>query len=122
MRASRAVSLALLTVGLTVGGISAAAADASPSGSNHNVTSSAASSGSNSTTADGVTSHRADEGVAMGSHAYGDSSYPSVQGKDVKHDCTCRDNQMDRDRYGDHHRRHHDDDADQLTDLLEALF
>ncbi|MBR7833932.1 hypothetical protein KDL01_11685 [Actinospica durhamensis] len=81
MRVSRAVSLSMLTLGLTVGGISVAAADSDTRGASSTTASGVTSSfthstddsfaaGSNSTSAAGVADTRAEAGVARDGASY----------------------------------------------------
>jgi hypothetical protein len=104
MRASRAVCLSVLTVGLTVGGISAAAADASPGHSTYSTTGTASGSGSVSTTAHGVKVNREHSGVTAAGRSYDDSYSLCVDTEGVTHEYSYESSHVKKDDYGDKHR------------------
>jgi hypothetical protein len=115
MRASRAVSLSVLTLGLTIGGISAAAADAVDTNSTVTTTNGTTSSyeyatddshgsGSITTSADGVTADQHEIGVSPDGTAFDHSSTLWVNAHGVGHSST--DARGDRDKC-----KHHDEDG-----------
>lgn len=139
MRASRAVALSALTIGLTVGGIGAAAADAATGAPSSNyVTDTASGSGSVSSTARGVTVDHNASGVTAGGHAYDFSSHLKVDVHGVTHcyqyssshtstpymsghDKYGHEGTNGNQQYGQNHRGHGQDDEGLLTDALEDL-
>jgi hypothetical protein len=141
MRASRAVSLSVLTLGLTIGGISAAAADAADSNSTvttaKGTTSNFAYSSDNAygsdsitTSAEGVTADQSETGVSPNGTGYDDSSTLWVNADGVGHSSTHSYTRGDQDK-GDHHGNrgwldqrwfHHDCDHDGLlSDVPDNL-
>ena len=96
MRVSRAVSLSMLTLGLTVGGIGAAAADSDTTVASSTMASGDTSSfthstddsfasGSNSTSAAGVADTRAEAGVAKDGAAYYRTAATDVTDAGITH-------------------------------------
>lgn len=145
MRASRAVALSALTIGLTVGGIGAAAADAATGGSHGYTSESSSGSGSTSTTAKGVTVDHDASGVTADGHSfdYGthlkvdlhgvthcyhysySSSHPSEHSKSdhgkSDHGKYGHEGSNGDQQYGHGQRGHGDENEGLLTDVLEDL-